>query len=176
MLALQHGTFRVLAQHAYGPSQEAKLLTPKTMKQRTRAGLHATMANMVLHTITGLLSLSAIQDASPAEVYTFTLQQLKDDSMRGLILNKVQEGIISTAQLAAKHVQCPAWSSGACSKGEACPYTHAIIPNPCHHYLKGKCNKRKSCRFSHGPWLPVIEQFLQSWAHGTDRKVQDGDA
>jgi hypothetical protein len=33
--------------------------------------------------ITGLLSLSAIQDASPAEVYTFTLQQLKDDSMRG---------------------------------------------------------------------------------------------
>lgn len=125
--------------------------------------------------ITGLLSLSAIQDASPAEVYTFTLQQLKDDSMRGLILNKVQEGIISTAQLAAKHVQCPAWSSGACSKGEACPYTHAIIPNACHHYLKGKCNKRKSCRFSHGPWLPVIEQFLQTWAHGTDRKVQDGD-
>jgi len=39
MLALQHGTFRVLAQHAYGASQEAKLLTPKTMKQRTKAGI-----------------------------------------------------------------------------------------------------------------------------------------
>ncbi len=39
MLALQHGTFRVLAQHACGPSQEDRLLTARTMKQRLKAGI-----------------------------------------------------------------------------------------------------------------------------------------
>jgi hypothetical protein len=39
MLALQHGTFRVLTQHVCGPSQEDTLLTANKMKQRLKAGI-----------------------------------------------------------------------------------------------------------------------------------------
>ncbi len=41
------------------------------------------MSSVAFVQITGLLSLPMIRNASPAEVYTFTLQQLKDASTRG---------------------------------------------------------------------------------------------
>lgn len=54
---------------------------------------------------------------------------------------------------------CKFFIKNACTKGEACTFSHEIKAFPCHAYhLRDNCT-RKFCKFSHAPI--TIEQFKE---------------
>ncbi|RVD92575.1 zinc finger protein [Tubulinosema ratisbonensis] len=58
-----------------------------------------------------------------------------------------------------KKAPCKFFIKNACTKGDACTFSHEVKAFPCHAYhLRDKC-LRKYCKFSHAPI--TIEQLKQ---------------